>query len=714
MSLFVIFAKKIGMRKVIVRVVFSVISICCFAGVAHAQLSEPVRWSYKVESLPNAEAKVKIIAEVEKGWHLYSQYNTEGITQKTVFEYEPSASYSLIGKTTEPKYVELTDEFGTDRYFDKSPVVFTQKIRVKSEKDFILNVSVDAQACMEGKCVLVGEEFEIPVKGVPQADPEEASETDENDTDSTAEVSAVTKDDEGESEAVITADEETDAKKNMSLWTVFFIAIAAGLAALLTPCVFPLIPMTINFFMHGAGEGNKQSGIRQAWMFGGSIVFIFAILGAILTLLFGPDAMYNISTHWIPNLIFFVIFLIFALSFFGLFEITLPSWMINKSDAKADQGGFMAPFFIALTTVLVSFSCTGPILGGALVGLSTSGGANRMIPLLSMLGFGIGFATPFTLLAMFPKFLSKLKSGSWLNTVKVVFAFLELAFGLKFLSMADLYCGWHILDREVYLALWIVIFALMGFYLLGKLRFNGDSEVKQVSVLRLFLAILTFSFTIYMVPGMFGAPLNAISGFIPPMSTQDFDIKGMMMEQHKQTVAQLQAQHVDVQTSSSLPADRKYADELESVPGFEAFFDLDEAKAYAHKVNKPIFIDFTGKTCANCRKMEQYVWSDPEVTPLLQQEFVMCALYSDANIRLPESEWVKNDKGHPLKTLGRKNVHFQQSNFNVNAQPYYVLMDADGKVLTGKNHQYDRNVQHFVDFLNEGLANFKNNKAAEK
>lgn len=702
------------MRKVIVRVVFSVISICCFAGVAHAQLSEPVRWSYKVESLPNAEAKVKIIAEVEKGWHLYSQYNTEGITQKTVFEYEPSASYSLIGKTTEPKYVELTDEFGTDRYFDKSPVVFTQKIRVKSEKDFILNASVDAQACMEGKCVLVGEEFEIPVKGVPQADPEEASETDENDTDSTAEVSAVTKDDEGGSEAVITADEETDAKKNMSLWTVFFIAIAAGLAALLTPCVFPLIPMTINFFMHGAGEGNKQSGIRQAWMFGGSIVFIFAILGAILTLLFGPDAMYNISTHWIPNLIFFVIFLIFALSFFGLFEITLPSWMINKSDAKADQGGFMAPFFIALTTVLVSFSCTGPILGGALVGLSTSGGANRMIPLLSMLGFGIGFATPFTLLAMFPKFLSKLKSGSWLNTVKVVFAFLELAFGLKFLSMADLYCGWHILDREVYLALWIVIFALMGFYLLGKLRFNGDSEVKQVSVLRLFLAILTFSFTIYMVPGMFGAPLNAISGFIPPMSTQDFDIKGMMMEQHKQTVAQLQAQHVDVQTSSSLPADRKYADELESVPGFEAFFDLDEAKAYAHKVNKPIFIDFTGKTCANCRKMEQYVWSDPEVTPLLQQEFVMCALYSDANIRLPESEWVKNDKGHPLKTLGRKNVHFQQSNFNVNAQPYYVLMDADGKVLTGKNHQYDRNVQHFVDFLNEGLANFKNNKAAEK
>ncbi|MBR6920039.1 MAG: thioredoxin family protein [Bacteroidales bacterium] len=671
-----------------------------------AQVVTPVKWGCKVTASGDV-ATIQFTATVEPGWHLYSQYNTLGITQQTVFEFEKSANYALIGKTTEPKYVELTDEFGTDRYFDKSPVVFTQKIKVKSEKDFILNASVDAQACMEGKCVMVGEEFEIPVKGVPQAAQEDVSETDENVTDSTAEVSSVAEDDKGEQEAVITADEETDAKKSMSLWAVFFIAIAAGFAALLTPCVFPLIPMTINFFMHGAGEENKQSGIRQAWMFGGSIIFIFAILGAILTLLFGPDAMYNISTHWIPNLIFFVIFLIFALSFFGLFEITLPSWMINKSDAKADQGGFMAPFFIALTTVLVSFSCTGPILGGALVGLSTSGGANRMIPLLSMLGFGIGFATPFTLLAMFPKFLSKLKSGSWLNTVKVVFAFLELAFGLKFLSMADLYCGWHILDREVYLALWIVIFALMGFYLLGKLRFNGDSEVKEISVLRLFLAILTFSFTIYMVPGMFGAPLNAISGFIPPMSTQDFDIKGMMMEQHKQTVAQLQAQHVDVQASSSLPADRKYVDELETVPGFEAFFDLDEAKAYARKVNKPIFIDFTGKTCANCRKMEQYVWSDPQVTPLLQQEFVMCALYSDANIRLPESEWVKDDRGRPLKTLGRKNVHFQQSNFNVNAQPYYVLMDADGKVLTRKNHQYDRNVQHFIEFLNEGLANFK-------
>ena len=674
-----------------------------------AQVSEPVRWKCTVLKGEGNEATLQWTATVEKGWHLYSQYNTLGITQQTVFEYQPSAAYQLVGKTSEPAYTEFTDEFGTDRYFEKSPVIFKQKIKILSEKDFKISASVDAQACIEGKCVMVGDEFEVAVKGVPQQVSDNAAEErpDEVDAGVSETGSETVEPESAEPEAAVKADSwdkpekadlEKDSKeKGISLWAVFFIAIAAGFAALLTPCVFPLIPMTINFFMHGAGEENKQSGIRQAWMFGGSIIFIFAVLGAILTLLFGPDAMYTLSTHWIPNLIFFVIFLIFALSFFGLFEITLPSWMINKSDAKADQGGWMAPFFIALTTVLVSFSCTGPILGGALVGLSTSGGANRMIPFLSMLGFGIGFAAPFTLLAMFPKFLSKLKSGSWLNTVKVVFAFLELAFGLKFLSMADLYCSWHILDREVYLALWIVIFALMGFYLLGKLRFNGDSEVKEISVLRLFLAILTLSFTIYMVPGMFGAPLNAISGFIPPMSTQDFDINRI----------------VSAAPASQLPADRKYVDELESVPGFEAFFDIDEAKEYARKVNKPIFIDFTGKTCSNCRKMEQYVWSDPEVTRLLQQEFVMCALYSDANIRLPESEWVKDDRGRPLKTLGRKNVHFQQSNFNINAQPYYVLIDAEGQVLTHKNHQYDKNVKHFVDFLNEGLANFKKG-ASEK
>lgn len=713
------------MKNLIKKLFVSSLLLLCPLFSLIAQISEPVQWKCTV--LPGAgdEAVIQWTANVEKGWHLYSQYNTEGITQKTVFSYVPSQSYKLVGKTSEPAYVEFTDEFGTDRYFDKSTVIFKQKIKILSEKDFKIAVAVDAQACIEGKCVMVGTEFDLNVKGVKKADvgesgksavmepvnsESEASPTDsDSDPDSGADsdmgTDGVNSDDDilNEATSIITADKvdsDEEADKGISLWKVFFIALGAGLLALLTPCVFPLIPMTINFFMHGSGE-DRKSGMRQAWMFGGSIVFIYVVLGVLLALIFGPKVMYIIATHWIPNVIFFVIFLFFALSFFGLFEITLPSWMVNKSDAKADKGGWIAPFFIALTTVLVSFSCTGPILGAALVGLCTSG-TDRLIPLLSMLGFGLGFAAPFTLLAMFPSVLSKLKSGSWLNTVKVVFAFLELAFGLKFLSMADLYCGWHILDREVYLALWIVIFGLLGMYLLGKLRFKGDSELQHVSVLRLFLAILTFSFTIYMVPGMFGAPLNAISGFIPPMTTQDFDINRLVIEQNKTATLGAAAQ-----TPSLLPADRKYVEELELPAGFEGFYDLDEAKAYAKKVNKPIFIDFTGKTCANCRKMEQYVWSDPEVTRLLQNEFVMCSMYADAKISLPESEWVVDAKGRKLKTLGQKNINYQETHFNINAQPYYVLVDADGNVLTKENHQYDKNVQHFVDFLNEGLKNFK-------
>lgn len=698
------------MRKLNIRFLFSVVLTFFVASFSFAQLSEPVQWSYKVESLPNAEAKVKIIATVENGWHLYSQYNTLGITQQTVFEYAASANYKLIGKTTEPQYVEFKDEFGTDRYFEASQVTFVQKIKILSEKDFNLTVNIDAQACIEGKCVMCGKELSIPVKGVKVAEAVKKKEMQPDtlsvEVQSAAEdtpVVAPTETIEAENmEDVPTADDATKEKK-MSLLMVFLIALGAGLLTLITPCVFPLIPMTINFFMHGAGDENKKSGVRQAWMFGGSIVFIYVILGVLLALIFGPKVMYLIATHWIPNLIFFVIFMAFALSFFGLFEITLPSWMVNKSDAKADKGGWIAPFFIALTTVLVSFSCTGPILGAALVGLCTSG-ADRMIPLVSMLGFGIGFAAPFTLLAMFPSVLSKMKSGSWLNTVKIVFAFLEIAFGLKFLSMADLYCGWHILDREVYLALWIVIFGMMGFYLLGKLRFSGDSEVKEISVLRLFLAILTLSFTVYMVPGMFGAPLKAIAGFIPPMETQDFDVNRIVYENTKQ----LSGATVSV---SALPADRKYADELEMPTGFEGFYDLEEAKAYAKKVGKPIFIDFTGKTCANCRKMEHYVWADPAVTSMLQNDFVMCALYADAKIKLPESEWTIDKKGMTLKTVGQKNINFQEENYNVNAQPYYVLMDGDGNVLTKNNHQYDKEVQHFIDFLNEGLTNYKKGKA---
>lgn len=514
--------------------------------------------------------------------------------------------------------------------------------------------------------------------------------------DSVEEESTVT-----EADTVVTvAEEETprEESKRQSLLVVFLLAIGGGVLTMFTPCVFPMIPMTVNFFVRGAE--NKRKGRRQAWFFGFSIVFLFAVLGAILAAFLGPETLYTLGTHWVPNLLFFIIFFIFALSFFGLFEIKMPEKWINSSDEQADKGGLLAPFFIALTTVLVSFSCTGPILGAALVGLTTSS-TDRWVSLVTMLGFGIGFAAPFTLLAMFPQMLGNMKSGSWLNTVKIVFAFLELAFGLKFLQQADLYCNWGLLPRDTYLALWIVIFGLLGFYLLGKLRFKGDDEVKEIGTLRLFLAIADLAFVVYMIPGMWGAPLKGISGFLPPMESQSFNIEKIVAESAPAVGAGT------VQTGK-LPADRKYADRLHVPLGFEAFFDLEEAKAYARREGKPVFIDFTGKTCANCREMEHYVWSDPEVKRLLNEEFVMCSLYADENtIELPEGEWVTDGKGHTLKTLGRKNLNFQKTEYNMNAQPYYVIVDADGKVLTKENYKYDRDVQKFIAWLNEGSENYK-------
>ena len=573
-------------------------------------------------------------------------------------------------------------------------VVFRQKVKRLSDKDFAVKGIVSYQLCNDGSCIAPEDhDFTFKVPGAKEeAVAEEVAET---------EVAVIDSQD-TETEDIDTAEEpvvpEKKEKKGQNLLVIFLLAIGGGILTMFTPCVFPMIPMTVNFFMHNSDDKRKNR--RQAWMFGFSIVFLFAVMGAILALIFGPEALYFIGTHWIPNLLFFVIFFIFALSFFGLFEIKMPEKWINSSDEQADKGGFLAPFFIALTTVLVSFSCTGPILGAALVGLTTSS-TDRWVSLVTMLGFGIGFAAPFTLLAMFPQALKNMKSGSWLNTVKVTFAFLELAFGLKFLQMADLYCNWGLLPRDIYLALWIVIFGMLGFYLLGKLRFKGDDEVKQISTLRLFLAIADLAFVVWMIPGLWGAPLKGLSGFLPPQSSQEFDIERSIAE-NTPTVS---ASTLQV---GKLPADRKYADKLHVPLGFEAFFDLDEAKAYARQQGKPVFIDFTGKTCANCREMEHYVWTDPEVKRLLNEEFVMCSLYADENtIQLPEEEWVTDAKGHVLKTLGRKNLNYQKTEFNMNAQPYYVIVNADGKVLTKENYKYDRDVQKFINWLNEGVNNNK-------
>jgi len=650
------------------------------------------KWDFKTKKINDSISELQLKVKLGDGWHIYSQY-TKGTELPIVFEFEKSNDYQRIGKVIEPKAIAEYDKYAKDttKHFGGT-VLFRQKIKVRSEKDFKVKGSVNFQLCEKGSCIPPEDvAFSFDVKGNPKASQmtEVVSETaTQTSTQTQADVKTQTS---------TTIQAQETKKEDNSMLMVFLISLGAGLLTLVTPCVFPMVPMTISFFMKG--KKSKKQGLKEAFFFGGSIIFMFAVIGLVLTLLLGKDAMYLISTHWVPNMLFFIIFMLFAFSFFGMFEITLPSSWINKSDKNADKGGYLGAFFIALTTVLVSFSCTGPILGAALMGVASSS-TNSLVFLISMIGFSIGFALPFTLLAMFPQMLSKMKSGSWLNTTKIVFGFLEIALGLKFLSMADLSANWGLLDRETYLVLWIIIFTLLGFYLLGKLKFKGDNDLEQIGVGRLFLSIITFSFALYMIPGLWGAPLKAISGYVPPMTTQDFNIERSIVE-NAGNVSSTEA------NPNSLPANRKYTDQLHFPTGFEGFFDLDEAKAYAKQVGKPIFIDFTGKTCANCREMEYYVWEDKQVKKILTQDYVMVALYADANfIKLPENEWVTLKDGTVAKTLGKKNHNYQMEHFNANAQPLYVLMSAEGKVLNTPKG-YDRNVENFIKFLEEGKANFK-------
>ena len=479
-------------------------------------------------------------------------------------------------------------------------------------------------------------------------------------------------------EAAAEETEEEDASSALD-WGSIITAILWGFAALMTPCVFPMVPMTVSFFVKGSQS--VAQGRMRALMYGFFIVALYVLPIAIIMSLtiFGIDVsgdIFNfIGTHWIPNLIFFLIFMVFAASFFGAFEITLPSSLVNKSDEGADRGGLIGIFFMALTLVLVSFSCTGPIVGNVIIE-ATSGSTNFWMPIITMAAFAIAFALPFTLLAWFPSLLKNLpKSGGWLNSVKVVLGFIEVALGLKFLMTADQTMHWGLLDREVYLAIWIVTFSLMGLYLLGKLRFAHDDKVEKISVFRLTLAIGVFSFVVYMIPGMFGAPLNAISGYIPPMSTQDYQVNGRI---------------------ENVNAGRKYADFLHLPHQLDGYFDLEEAKAAAKAENKPIFVDVTGHACNNCREMETMVWSNDQVLPMLRNDFVICALYVD--------DMTKVEGG---KRLGSINSKFAQDRWGVNAQPGYILLSPDGETVLAGPRGYNTDIDGFVEFLKKGKNGVK-------
>ncbi len=497
------------------------------------------------------------------------------------------------------------------------------------------------------------------------------------------------------------------APEKDSLWGTIIAAIGAGFLALVTPCVFPMIPMTVSFFLKGSGS--KAKGRSMAMIFGFSIVALYTVPIALLILiskLVGGDAVtadiFNwLATHWLPNIIFFLVFMIFAASFFGAFEIVIPSWMVNKSDAKSDEGGLTGVFFMALTLVLVSFSCTGPIVGTVLVESTSGAGGAVWEPIFTMLAFSTAFAIPFTIFAFFPSMLKNLpKSGGWLNTVKVILGFVEVALGFKFLSVADQAYGWGILDREIYLAIWIVTFTLLGLYLLGKLKFAHDSDTPYIKVPKLFMAIAVFSFVVYLIPGMWGAPLKALSGYLPPLATMDFN----MANNSGGHVVHVESNSNEIQ----MPKSVRFDDILYHPPGLHGFYDLKEATEFAKKANKPLFVDFTGHGCVNCRDMEQTVLSDPRIKKMLNEDYVFVSLFVDDKRKLDESEWVTDHRGKVQKTLGKINGAYQIKKYKTNAQPYYVVTDtdADATLLSGPI-AYEKDIEAFIKFLEKGLEEYK-------
>ncbi|MEI8203828.1 MAG: thioredoxin family protein [Bacteroidota bacterium] len=660
---------------------------------ANSQILKPVKWTFSSKITAPNEALILFTATIDNKWHLYSQNVPPDGPIATSFTLEKSKDYQLVGKVVEPKPIsEFDDAFKmTVKYFTKK-AIFTQKIKFTSSKDFVFKGKLEFMSCNNGTCVPPEEiEFSIPVKtGVASNDTDQnatLTDTSTKDTTSKAVVNTVSK---ADSIAKLNVLNKTIGQDD-SLWMFFILAFGWGLLAILTPCVFPMIPMTISFFMKSGKKGKLQ-----AIIYGLSIIVIYVIFGVLISVLFGADFGNWLSTHWIPNVFFFIIFVVFAASFFGYFEITAPSWLVNKSVKNEEKGGIIGTIFMALTLVLVSFSCTGPIVGTVVV--QAVGGA-VIKPVIGMLGFSLAFAIPFTLFAFFPQWLNKMpKSGGWLNSVKVVLGFIELAFALKFLNVPDQTYHWGLLDREVYLAFWIVIFTLMGFYLLGKIKFPHDSDMPNLkSFPRLMLAIFTFTFVVYMIPGLWGAPLKALSGWLPPPETQDFDINSIVRESGGGIK----------DTSTSTGDAPLYTNILKLPHGLKGYFDYDQALKASKQLKKPVFVDFTGHGCTNCREMENRVWSDKEVLKRLRENFVIVALYVDDKvIEMPEKDWYTNAEGKQIKLLGKKNTEIQIKKFNANAQPFYVILDSDGNLLVTPR-AYDLNISLFVKFLDDGIAAFK-------
>lgn len=691
------------MKKLISSIMLALIALA-----AQAQILTPVKWKIKLDDKGGApEKEIVFTATADKGWHLYDMNLPEGGPVSTSFTFETLNGAELIGQpvpSVKPTTV-YDEQFAMNLRWYPGTVSFTQKLKVTDPAKFKAEGEVEFMACNDETCLPPDQiPFSFDKKSI-HVDPALAAnssttEVDKEDATAIQPDTQVVAEEASELNTPDPAAKETPATTSPkasdsltdspNLWSpvidqlksfgdstvsaadtswlfIFFAGFLGGLIALLTPCVWPIIPMTVSFFLKRTKDRKKA--IRDAITYGLSIIVIYLVMGLLITGIFGASALNDLSTNAIFNILFFLLLVVFAVSFFGAFELVLPASWTSKLDSKADSTtGVLSIFFMSFTLVLVSFSCTGPIIGTLLVQAASMGTA--VGPAIGMFGFALALSIPFSVFAIFPNMLQSMpKSGGWLNSVKVVLGFLELALALKFLSVADLAYGWRLLDREAFIVLWIVIFSLLGVYLLGKIKFSHDSEVKYVSVPRLFMAIISFAFAIYMVPGLWGAPLKAISAFAPPLYTQDFNL---------------------------------YKNEVHA-----AFDDYESGMAYAKKVNKPVMIDFSGFGCVNCRKMEASVWTDPKVKQMLENDYVLITLMVDDKTKLPQPiEIQENGKTRKLKTIGDKWSYLQRSKFGSNAQPFYILLNDEGQPL-GPSYAFNEDVSKYIQFLQNGLKEFK-------
>ena len=673
--------------------IFSLLFLCFFIGTIQAQIQDPVTFKSELKVISDTEAEVVFTGTIDPGWHVYSTNLGDGGPISASFNVDKKSGIELVGKlTASGKEISTFDKLFEMkvRYFEKS-VKFIQKLKLTGG-NYAVEGYLEFGACNDESCLpptTVSFKFAGKAKGAAAADAKAADKKDAvkeeaaatevlADTTTAVATDSVATDSTAVAPEVSASDlwkpviddlkalGEDNGQKDMSWIYIFVTGFLGGLLALFTPCVWPIIPMTVSFFLKRSKD--KKKGIRDAWTYGASIVVIYVLLGLAITLIFGASALNALSTNAVFNILFCLMLIVFAASFFGAFELTLPSKWSNAVDTKAESTtGLLSIFLMAFTLSLVSFSCTGPIIGFLLVQVSTTGSV--VAPAIGMLGFAIALALPFTLFALFPSWLKSMpKSGGWMNVIKVVLGFLELAFALKFLSVADLAYGWRILDREVFLALWIVIFALLGLYLLGKIKFPHDDDNNKVGVARFFMALISLAFAIYMIPGLWGAPLKAVSAFAPPMQTQDFNL---------------------------------YKNEV------HAKFDNYEAgMEYARANNKPVMIDFTGYGCVNCRKMEAAVWTDPKVSDIMTNDYVLITLFVDDKTPLPETvKIMENGTERTLRTVGDKWSYLQRVKFGANAQPFYVLLDNEGKPLN-KSYAYNEDIAKYIEFLQTGLDNY--------